>query len=381
MRATVKYLENCFNALNKMFVRDIPEFVTESVKYITYQMNTMKGGGYSKPSGQKRSIYTAFKKTGWTVPSLDARLGRLTNDMIVIDIQNDEYIRGFGRQWFDEQGFDTSVEQTLLNMGIDTKHAQKAEEAVGPLYNTCYTDSQLVQIAIQYLMGYYKPLAAANRSHYYKPKLVNEWILFQKQNFKPIPIMNISAPCSKQLSSSLAQHVYAKFENNRHTLFYHTSSWESCLRIMIELRHTAGNKCMDFGVTPSFYVSDSIVNALDWGEKKSNQFGHEVATLLFSLPNQRPSHLRYKVLEGPEWSSAMIKSRKCVKLKIGETNIAEVSKYDLVYGDMLANPQPVVNGAKPVAHSPPKKQLASKSEAGDKFLQSCIVGCVFFKKI
>lgn len=363
-----------------MFTRDIPDFVMESVRYINKEMNTIKGGGYSKPSSQKRSMVRAFKKTGWTAPSLHARLGTLTNDMIDTDIQNDDYIRGFSNLWFDEQGFDTSVEKTLINMGIDEKYAQKAEEVLESLYNTCYTDKQLIQIAIQYLMGYYKPLTSANRSHYYKPAIINQWILFNKQNFKQISIMNISSPCSKQLSSSLANQIFSKFENNRHSLFYHTSSWESCLRIMIELRHTAGHKYMDFGVTPSFYVSDSIINALDWGEKKTKQFGNEVATLIFSLPNKLPSHLRYKELEGSEWTSAMIKSRKCVKLKISETNISEVSNHDFVYGDMLANPQSVVNGANPMAHNPPKKQLASKTDIGDKFLQDCIVGCLFFQK-
>jgi len=363
-----------------MFTRDIPDYVMETVKYISHEMNIMKGGGYSKPSGQKRSMYTAFKKTGWTAPSLDARLGPLTNDMIEDDIQNDDYIRGFSSLWFDEQGFDTTISQTLLNMGIDMKSAKKAEEAIGSLYNTCYTNKQLIQIAIQYLMGYYKPLTAVNRTYYYKPAIINEWILFKKQNFKEIPIMNISVPCSITLSSALEQQLTTKFGNNRHSLFYHTTSWESCLRIMIELRHTAGHKCMDFGVTSSFYVSDSIQNALDWGEKKDKKFGHEIATLIFSIPKIKPNHLRYKVLEGPEWSSAMIKSRKCVKLKIGEKNISEITNYDLIYGDMLANPQPVVQGADPVAHTPPKKQLASKSDAADKFLQECIVGCLFFKK-
>lgn len=56
--------------------------------------------------------------------------------------------------------------------------------------------------------------------------------------------------------------------------------------------------------------------------------------------------------------------------------IPEIREYDFIYGNMAAN----VNGITPMTHDPPKKQLASKTNAGDKYLQEKMIGCIFYQK-
>jgi hypothetical protein len=291
--------------------------------------------------------------------------------------QNDIHqstVRGFGTVWYEEQGFDRTIANTLINLGITPSLAKQADFAISPLQNTCYTNAQLIQIAIQYVMGEFKPMTPPDTSHFFSPNRIEEWISYRNTH-----LMNIKEVCSTTLATKLETFLKPIVKDDT-LCFFHTTSWENSIRIVTQLDHKNGNPCLDFGVTPSFYVSDKLVHALEWGEHLQKRHSNEIATVLFAIPTSFPRHLRVKELGGAEWKSAVVKSRHCVRLEPHEVNIPEIAHYDLVYGDMLANPQQVLENKQPRTHKPPKKQLASKSYNADRFLHDCIVGIFVYSK-
>jgi hypothetical protein len=355
----------------------IPESALQTVYWLNEQMKTHNGGGMTKSThrkGRKQSLLTLFRKAGWTQTALTKRFRTLTDDILSQNDIHPSTVQGFGSLWYNEQGFDTSIAKTLIRMGVAAPIAKQADYVISPLQNTCYTDAQLIQIAIQYAMGHYNPMSAPDTTHFYSPNQIEEWI-----SYRNIQIMNIRESCTTTLVHKLESFLKPIIRND--TLwFFHTTSWESSLRIVTQLDHTNGHKCSDFGVTSSFYMSDKLTHALKWGEHLQKKHANEIATVLFAIPNTLPSQLRYKELKGDDWKSAVIKSRQCVSLEPHETNIPEIAPYDLVFGDMLANPQQVTEKKPPRIHKPPKKQLASKTYEADRFLQGCIAGIFVYNK-
>jgi hypothetical protein len=363
-----------------MFANSIRLTTLEDISYLLSQMN---GGGAvvasTSRNGRKKRLLQKFREIGWKQSILQKRFKNLREGMMDMEYREEELIRGFVYLWLEEIGFDLTIEKTLKNMGVEEAVTKKIEFILKPLYNTSYTNAQLIQIAIQIMLGYFKPLTELSTTHFYNPEIINTWIPYTTRQYST-QIMNLSKSCTLKLESNINTILSTSIYKKGYTPFFHTSSWEYCLRILTKLNHTLGYDCLDFGVTPSFYVSNTLSSALDWGEKKSKLFNNEIATLVFLIPNKIPEYLKYKELVSEEWRAVTMKSRTCIKLELYETEISEIESYDLIFGNMVANPNNVKKGSIPLAHKPPKKQLASKSEAADRFLQKCIAGCLFFNK-
>jgi hypothetical protein len=146
----------------------------------------MNGSGTSLPrpseSGRKRRILEKFKEIGWEESVLQTKFKNLTDEMLDDTKYSDsEIILGFVELWINDIGFDTTIEKTLQSMGLSVSASNKAEHAISPLYNTCYTNSQLIELAIEYLLGYDDPISDINSTHYYKPEIVDTWIPFSNE--------------------------------------------------------------------------------------------------------------------------------------------------------------------------------------------------------
>jgi hypothetical protein len=356
----------------------IPCGSTEYVNYLTQQM--AKGAGLTlAKSGKKLSLLNKFKESGWTQTFLTKKFKTLNDRMMIYDDRDEDLVRAFCDKWHEEEGFDETIEKTLLKMGVSSRTAKKADYAISPLLNTCYTYSQIMRITVKYLLGHYKPISPENITHFYRPDILNVWIPFDLKDVK-YQVINIPYSCSISIYPHFQSILKTINKKDDHIFFFHTTSWQFCKRILRQINHMRGHECQDFGVTPSFYMSDTIQNALEWGYVLSNKFSNEIGTVIFSLPKTFPKYLKYKELKDSEWISGVVKSRQCVSLEDYEYNIPEIEDSDFVYGNMLANPEIVKQGGVPKTHKPPKKQLASKSVFSDKFLQRHIAGCIFFSK-
>jgi hypothetical protein len=240
-----------------------------------------------------------------------------------------------------------------------------------------YTKEQVVEIGIEYLIGKYTPMTSPTTKYLFSPDAINRWfdVTIREQTYSCI---NIPKRCKDTYNLKLSYPLHSH-NSETNDLHFHTTSWQSSIRIMNDLNHALGRPCLDFGTNPGFYMSQNIKTALEWGQNNDKVYGQEVAILVFSLPKQFPrAKVTFKNLEGNLWKNVTKQSRLCTNRYL---ELSEISSYDLLFGNMVANPKQIIEkGAEPLTHNPPKTQLVSKHKKGDIFLQDHLIGCIYFRK-
>lgn len=296
-------------------------------------------------------------------------------------------IRNLVKVWSqDGAADDESISDALQRTGLKKSMAKDIEYAVSVFENTYYTDEQLLEIAIEYHFGdKYAPIGEPGKLFLYNDTLRHEWFTYKKQKVYNIPM--VCGPEAKPSIVNIIGNIDIDKKNN--TFFYHATDWKSAKDILVgRISHNNGEECLDFGTEPSFYVGLSVDDAIDWASRKG-RFSGESAVIIFSIPKIFPLQYKKKDLNGDEWTSVLLKSRRCYKHNYEDDDIEgidnyeelpELRTYDFVYGNMVENCNAVNKGDTPRTHRPPKKQLASKTDKADAFLQTRILGFIFFQK-
>jgi hypothetical protein len=346
------------------------------MEYFSY-LTSQSGAGLLRTSHKSvkyvQQLIQRFVACGWDYQYIQSRLEGLTDTMLR-DYSEEEMILGAVRQWYNENT--STLYDGFILIGITSRTAKQLSSLMYPLENTCYTDIQLIEKAIEYKLGFHTSSYPENTTHPFSPNLILQ--SFSLPDTQAIKAVNIPFRCYERHYPKVKTILSENYKYlPTQTYYYHTTSWTFATLIMEELSHTAGRKCLDFGSTPGFYVSPSLQDAVQWGEKNIKVWSYEVAILIFSVPKKMPNTIRYKELEGDEWSSVMKFSRKC---KYPTITAKEIRGYDIIGGDMLENVKNVKNGQEPLTHVKPKYQIASKTTAGDQFLQNCLTGCLYFQK-
>lgn len=269
-----------------------------------------------------------------------------------------------------------------------------------PLVNTCYSEPQLVDIAIEYLLRRRVPITKhdplATMTHPFSPDILCRWFappeeIILESSFTPATLLfqNLPFRCSQYEERAVQAALAALPTHNpdTHVLHYHTTSWGGCMSIIEKtINNREGRICLDFGLEPAFYLSQKIQDALGWGYLQGRT-DDKVAILVFSLPKvATDTPLRIKHLRGEEWTRVTGESRRCRRPYAHPSErryyeLPEIRGIDFLYGNMVANVADIhSHGADPIPHDPPKTQLASKTARGDIFLQQHLVGCLFFQK-
>lgn len=265
----------------------------------------------------------------------------------------------------------SSIEGMLLDTGlVGTNSAYVTNSVCYPLLEY-YTDKQLASVAIEHIFA--SPMTPINTTHPFQPHKINTWFAHN------ILSMNVPYACNSNKRDLVVTMLEAQFRptNIQNNLYFHATSWNYAQNIINGIQSGFGRRCLDFGYNPSFYISNSLQLALEFGQKSQQRHFQEIAILVFLLPQTVPSNIRYKELTGAEWVSITQKSRLCGS---HEGELPELATIDLVGGDMVYNVRQVAAGEMPITHTPPKYQLASKKARGDLFLQDCLVGCIYFQK-
>jgi hypothetical protein len=355
---------------------------------------SMRGGGTSvstRPRQFASLLISLLVERGWS-RSIVTRMFRTLSDSHV----GTHHLYGFADEWMKYKAAQSTTEnplEVLLEIGIRPSIVRLLDIRIcTPLANTSYTDSQLVDASIEYLLEQRVPITApdplVHQTHPFRPDRIHTWFFHEEEGSSPTPFINIPFRCSSRKESRVQTllDTLSIHNSDTHDLHFHTTSWGSIPPILHELHHTVGRTCLDFGLHPGFYMSQTLKDALDWGHALSGKFNHEVAILLFSLPKTLPPTLRVKHLENEEWTSVTQEARRCVKdrdrLREGQIpEIASIRRFDFLFGNMVANVNDVrYNNTLPSTHTPPKTQLTSKTRRGDMFLQEHILGCLFFQK-
>lgn len=359
-------------------MKDIDDLAPLGINHIDDVLN---GGGLHyahkylsfKDAEYAKKTKERFIEIGWKKNYINKKFKTL-NDALMGEWSSDEFIVEYVKYIVEIIDTTDSISDNLKKLGLTAKVATYLGKIFSPFNDTCYTNEQLVIIAIEYQLGKNNPITPETTTHYFSPEIVEKW--FREKNKIP-EFINIPYKCSTTIYTYIDNIVNNKFSKNNSTLYFHSTYWDSCDSILERINNFRGKTCLDFGQEPGFYISPSIKDSLEWGEKMGSN-NEENVIIIFSLPKQFPKKFNYKELVGEEWITVTKKSRRC---KEKDSFIKEIANNYLLYGDMVANPKNVKkHGAEPKPHRIPKKQLVSKRDEVDDYIHKRIVGCLFFQK-
>jgi hypothetical protein len=324
-----------------------------------------------------KQLLDAFISYGWRRKYVQTKFEKL-HDKLINAYPVHVFIEEYAKLAVKRLESCDSVLRSLVCIGLRHDIALHLDNVVRRLWNESYTDLQIVETAIFYLLGKYTPLKSPTTKYLIESNKTDIWINYTHPDSKPIAIYNISRRCSisyiEQFNAALM--TLPTLSTSDYTLHFHTTSWKGSLSIMEGVNRLVSRNCLDFGIFPGFYMSPASSESIKWGYANSPVWRNEVAIMIFCIPNSIPPHLNVKELIGNEWVQVTSHSRQCedkVDLKL-------IKSIDLLYGNMVQNTSVVRKGGYPVPHVPVKKQLVSKTDVGDAFVHNCLVGCVYFEK-
>lgn len=351
---------------------------------------------------QITNIRSILQKSHIRMPIIQ-KYSRLTEDDL-FDYDDTDFIVKQLKNNAEQIGFKGTISKTLYSLGFTKKVSEDTEKRLEPFIDTCYIDSQLIDMAIEQIFGllYNNIVHDENRTHYFIRQTTQQNTWFEVDNpnniqnshnkNKTYNIYNASFKVNTGHTESIRKAIHDIIQNisknknktfyEDNNIFFHTTTWECTKSIMFEIVHSIGRKCLDFGLLPGFYMGTKIHDTLEWGEKISKNIGDksEIATIVFSIPKKYPDNIRYKELFGKDWEEVVSKSRKCKRTRF-EREIDNVYGYDLIYGPIAANPKKIkLNNEVPLKTKDNKMQLVSKSDLADSFVQKNILGIIYYKK-
>ncbi len=334
--------------------------------------NAQKGSGYtrSKQTTRAKTVIDSLAEKGWSKAYLKTAFHNL----------DDQLLAGWPEELFQEYYMKetaqvhSTLEESLLKMGITPLKAHKTALIMAPIQNTRYTQKQLLDVALEYLLGWYKPITPPDAAYFLHPETINEWIPFEKKH-----IMNVSYSCRYTAIKRFEQQIQSTFPTESGRIFFHTTNWRGAINIMDIINVTKSRPCLDFGYNRAFYVSESAYDAIDWGYKNSPNWQDEVAVVVFQVPHNFQNDFAYKDLtqNSEEWKWTVTSFRDCEPTR----DVLEYDdSYDFIYGPMLANPE-YYRTEGPKLHRPPVMQLAAKNKAATRYLYKCMKGAFIFRKL
>jgi hypothetical protein len=277
-----------------------------------------------------------------------------------------------------QQGWLGSIQESLHGIGLRSDVAEKLDDILSPLFESSYTTVQLLDQAIEYVKGLYVPITPPFTSHYVQPEYVDQWISYSPSPKKTIMMYNIPYSCDEPDMAQKIALALSLFPTMDAPFYFHATSWNSSRSILRRISCYMGRPCLDFNIFPAFYLSTTTSDCVDWCIKNQKKWGNEVAILVFSIPDNKPSSIQTIHLTGKEWVDVTKESRECV---YQDREVKLIEDIDLVFGNMVENPEKVrLHQELPMPHSPPKKQLAGLTDVAERFLYECLVGCIYFQK-
>ncbi len=319
-------------------------------------------------------ICNKFEKLGWR----KSFIKKFRSEHVDFDFEGelDEYWMQCAVDKAYSENINThSFTDLLCNIGLKKSVAKYIWNIIiEPVYDTCYTEEQLFDIAIEHVFGKTKPLFG-NTSYYLNLPTENEWYYHKKT--KGFAINYNESVEIKDIIRTLDQKRNNAPQNlSERDKFYlfHCTSWRAAKSIIkngVNLDH--GRQCLDFGIKRGFYMSKDIMIAQKWGEKKKGGWGNEIAIIIFELTYSQMTNYKVKMFENAnkDWIHLVKRSRKCKD----EKNILDT--FDFVYGPICKNPKDVAKkGVNPVPFDN-RFQFVAKSRESETLLENNYIGCIW----
>ena len=140
---------------------------------------------------------------------------------------------------------------------------------------------------------------------------------------------------------------------------YHVTSWRAINNIITDsIKLTEARDCLDFGQSPSFYLTPNADVAREYIFRVRKHTMNEAAVAIYAIPSldSMKNLIRFS-RPNKDWKTMIEYSRKCNKQNINR----EIESCAFIYGPMCKNPEAVKYSREyPKTHQPQKIQLAVK---------------------
>lgn len=360
---------------NKMAAEHFYYYVEDIIKHLQkgvgkYKQSTIKQSKHPKTIEFKQKLIDL----GWS-PTYVIRTFMNLQDKYLDNWPYHLLIQEMFSRYIRLQGWKNTIHESLMGIGLREDIAMKLEIILEPLLDSSYTHEQILDIAIEYLLGRYDPLTPPTARFLHHPEIINEWFEIKVKD-KSYLICNIPYYCNDKIVKKVIDtHL---IPSNNYDYYFHATSWNGSNNIMKRISRSAGRFCLDFGKQPGFYLGTTLKDSIQWCTRQQQLWSNETSILIFQIPKELPPTISIKYIEGDEWIAVTKESRECDDK---DNEIESLWDYDLLYGNMVSNPINVRNrDALPTTHTPPKQQLVGKTDKAERFLQRCLIGCIYFQK-
>lgn len=332
-----------------------------------------------KPSRKiVRIAENRFRELGWRDKFIEEFFKDFTDRDF--DMEDTEYwVEEYAESFFNmstKQSY-SSFKQLLYRTGLKRSVVNNLWDVFEPLYGNEYSDDQLYKLILKHLYGRVDPLTDTTTHYYIDIPKENQWVHNSDVGKGYVMNYNPHKMAPEKVVNSLRKKV-TKANDLASFFVFHCTCWRYALDIIdTGPLFYKGNDCRDFGIQPSFYTTQSIQMALDWGKLHKSSWSDEVAICVFRIYPHRLSAYKVKSFErvDKEWEDLVKSSRKC------KERINELDKHDFVYGPVCRNPYDIrKNDATPAAF-PNMFQLASKTNQSDAFLKEHYIGTIWVRKV
>ena len=102
-------------------------------------------------------IIEQFVHRGWRRSFIEEKLAKL-DDAMLEGWKTAQFMEDYVKEAIHRSDTYPSIKQSMLEFGVCEQRAQEAHFVMEPLHNTCYTSSQMVDVALEYLVGRCDPL-------------------------------------------------------------------------------------------------------------------------------------------------------------------------------------------------------------------------------
>lgn len=191
-------------------------------------------GRLVKANPERSRLLDLFVKKGWDPEFLRVHFRKL-GDKMLDEWVHWVFIQSWAKFYLRKVGLGKTMLDTLLGLGMTLETANKLVPICQSLAGSSYTDYQIVELTIDYALGKYDPISL-------------EYFITNAENRAPLLLSTTacSTTLEPEIDAEYKTLLAKEKEKGRTDIYFHATSWKSCLSILHGVSHGYGRTCLDF---------------------------------------------------------------------------------------------------------------------------------------
>jgi hypothetical protein len=129
----------------------------KSIKLICARLDPNSSYNSNNSTAKSTEIKERFVQCGWQRSFIEAKLAKL-DDSLLNGWKIDEFMEEYAKAEIHRPETYPTMKESMMEFGVCEEIAEHVQFVMEPLHNTCYTSSQMIDVALEYLVGRYAPL-------------------------------------------------------------------------------------------------------------------------------------------------------------------------------------------------------------------------------